>query len=32
MRRKIAVSPPLNRETAGLPFTRVLRVLSANRL
>ena len=33
IRRKIAlISPPLNRETASLPFTRVLRVLSTNRL
>ena len=30
--QKIALSPPLNRETASLPFTRVLRVLSASRL
>ena len=32
IRRKIALSPLLNRETASLPFTRVLRVLSAKRL
>ena len=32
IRRKIVISPPLNRETASLPFTPVLRVLSANRL
>ena len=30
--QKIALSPPLNRETASLPFTRVLRVLSDSRL
>ena len=30
--RKIALSPPLNRGTARLPFTRVPRVLSVNRL
>ena len=29
---KIALSLPLNRETTSLPFTRVLRVLSAFRL
>ena len=28
----VGISPPLNQETASLPFTRVLRVLSANRL
>ena len=27
-----SISPPLNRETARVPFTRVLRVLSANQL
>ena len=28
IRGKIAPSPPLNRETESLPFTRILRVLS----
>ena len=30
--QKEALTPPLDRETASLPLTRVLRVLSSNRL